>query len=317
MAGDEPPCMDALDIRIIRTMGVRPYAARPRDPRVLKPGHIAGQVGASVNTVKSRIARMEDVGVIAGYRLMPNLRHLGLTGTAYYFAAPADPRKGPAMEGIKAMRGGLELHDFLGGGFCVDFTYRDEAGLARTLHELKALTQEDRPVKFYDRDMPRVERALTGLDWRILGALRTDATRPLDDVAAELGVTGRTVRRRYARMAEEGSFFSVPLLDGSKAEGLFLFELLVYLGKGSRAASQDLLRELDGSHVYAYVPSSPELGHLDVLLFARSTGQVEELRRKAAAIPGVQRAEAWLFRGLHDNSGWIEAAIEARGGGRR
>lgn len=305
--------MDALDIRIIRSMGIRPYAARPKDPDVLKPGRIARRVGASVNTVKSRIGRMEASGVIAGYRLLPNLRHLGLTGAAYYFASPADEEKGPAMEDIQALPGGLELHDFLGGGFCVDFTYKDDEALDGTLQELVAITKEDRPVRFYDRDMPQVARALTGLDWRILGALRSDALRSLDDVAEELGVTGRTVRRRYARMAEEGSFFSVPVLDGSKAEGLFLFELLVYLDEGSfQPASQDLLRRLDDNHVYAYVPSSPELGHLDILLFASSTGQVEELRQRAAAVPGVDRAEAWLFRGLHDHSDWMDAAIDAR-----
>ncbi len=305
--------MDELDIRIIRSMGIRPYAARAKNPDALKPAHIAKQVGSTVNTVKSRIARMEASGVIAGYRLMPNLRHFGLTGAAYYFASPPDDRKGPAIEGIMELGGGLELHDFLGGGFCVDFTYTDEAALDKALVELRRITDEDEPIKFYDRDMPPVGRALTSLDWRILRALRSNATRSLDDVGAELRVTGRTVRTRYARMASEGSFFSVPMLDPSKAEGLFLFEILLYIEDGKfESASQEILTNLNDSHVYAYVPSSPELGHLDVLLFARSTGQVEELREQAAAIAGVERAEAWLFRGLHDHSTWMDAAIDAR-----
>ena len=305
--------MDEVDVHILRAMGIRPYASRPKDPDALKASRIAEVVGASLNTIKTRIARMEASGVIAGYKLVPNLRHLGLTGAAYYFASPADSEKEPAIEGIGARPGGLELHDFLGGGFCVDFTYTDQEQLDGTLRELTALTGEPAPIKFYDRDMPPVDRALTGLDWRILGALRMAATRSLDDVAAELGVTGRTVRKRYARMAQEGSFFSVPMLDASKAEGLFLFELLLYLEDGAlERVKAALLPELRDSYVYAYVPASPELGHLDVLLFARSTGQVEELRALAEGCPGVERADAWFFRGLHDHSAWMDAAIEAR-----
>lgn len=305
--------MDALDIRIIRSMGIRPYGARPKNPDALKPGHIAQEVGAATNTVKARIARMEDAGLIAGYRLMPNLRHLGLSGAAYYFAAPPDANKKDAMASIEDVEGGLELHDFLGGGFCVDFTYDTEATLDARLQALVAITHEPHPVKFYERDMPRVQRELTGLDWRILRALRSNPTRSLDEVAAELGVTGRTVRRRYARMASEGSFFCVPLIDGSKAEGLFLFELLLYLDPDSfTAAAAAVRKNFQDSQVYAYVPSSPELGHLDLLLFARNTSEVERLRAEAEAIDGVAQADAWLFRGLYDHSAWMDAAIDAR-----
>lgn len=294
-------------------MGIRPYGAEPKDPDALKPGHIAKRLGTSVNTVKSRIARMEESGVIAGYTLMPNLRHLGLTGAAYFFSSPADEAKAPVIDRIQALGGGLELHDFLGGGFCVDFTYRDAGALNASLSTLSELTHETRPVKIYDRDMPPVARALTSLDWRILRALRGGAMRPLDEVAAELGVTGRTVRSRYARMAQEGSFFSVPLLDPSKAEGLFLFEILVYIVDGAfTAASRELLKEMKANQVFAYVPASPEFGHLDILLFARTTGQVEQLRQQAAAVAGVERVEALLFRGLHDHSAWMDAAIEAQ-----
>ncbi len=305
--------MDELDVRIVREMGVRPFERRPKNPDAMKPGHLAGKLGVTVNTIKARIARMEEIGVIAGYGLIPNLRHLGLAGSAYYFSLPPDDDKPAAIEAISALDGFLEVHDFLGRGFCVDFTHRDPAALEATLGELSKLTAEKRPIKFYDREMPLVERALTNLDWRILQALRPNGNRSLDDVGDALGVTGRTVRTRYARMAEEGSFFTVPMLDPSKAEGLVFFTILLYVQPGAfKDATRQLLADLDGNYVYAYVPSSPALGHLDVLLFARSTAQVEQLRQQAAAIPGVDRVEAWFFRGLYDHSGWIDAAIEQR-----
>ncbi len=305
--------MDHFDVRIIREMGIRPYLTRPKDPDALKPGHLARRLGCSVNTVKTRVARMEEDGVIAGYQVIPNLRHLGLTGVAYYFTAPADEEKEAAMAAIAKMDGLLEIHDFLGRGFCIDFTHSDGPGLDRSLAVLSEITGETNPVKFYERDMPHVTRALTNLDWRILAALRFQAKRPLEEVGAELGVTGRTVRTRYARMAAEGSFFAVPMLDPSRAGGMFLFEILLYIEPEQfDAVTAEFHRRMDGAHVYAKAPSTPELGHWDALVFANSTAEVERLRALAGSIPGVERAEAWLFRGLHDHGEWLDEAIATK-----
>ncbi len=305
--------VDHFDVRIIREMGIRPYLTRPKDPDALKSSHLARRLGCSVNTIKTRVARMEADGVIAGYQVIPNLRHLGLTGVAYYFTAPADEEKEAAMAAIAKMDGLLEIHDFLGRGFCIDFTHADGPGLERSLGILSDITGEASPVKFYERDMPETKRALTNLDWRILQALRFKAKRSLDEVGAELGVTGRTVRTRHARMAAEGSFFAVPMLDPSKAGGLFLFEILLYIEPDRfDEVTAEFHQRMDGSHVYAKAPSTPELGHWDALVFAHNTAEVEELRARAASIPGVTRAEAWLFRGLHDHGGWLDDAIAGK-----
>ena len=304
--------VDRLDVRIIREMGIRPYLTRPKNPDALKASHLARRLNRSVNTIKTRVARMEADGVIAGYQVIPNLRHLGLTGVAYYFTSPIDEKKEEAMAAIAQMDGLLEIHDFLGRGFCIDFTHADSAALERSLATLAGITGEESPVKFYERDMPQVKRPLTNLDWRILAALRFQAKRSLDEVGAELGVTGRTVRSRYARMAAEGSFFAVPMLDPSRAGGLFLFEILLYIEDGQfDAVTAEFHRRLDGAHVYAKAPSSPELGHWDALVFAHNTAEVEQLRASAAAIPGVARADAWLFRGLHDHGEWLDDAMTA------
>lgn len=305
--------MDDLDIRILRTMGVRPYERRPKNPEVLKPSRIASEVGVTAKTVRSRIAEMEQAGVIGGYKLVPNLRHLGRFGEAYFFEFPDGDAKDAAIEEVSSMEGLLEVHDFLGQGLCVDFASRDARDRDAKLARLAELLGDDAPHKFYKREMPPVRRELSALDWRIVHAMRWDARKSLDEVADEVGVTGRTVRRRFGRMAEEGSVFPVPAFDPSKAAGLFLFEMLFYIEPPAvKQTASRLVAAYNGSHVYAYVPSSPELGSFDLLLFARTTEEVEELRRQGAAIDGVERAESWFFRGFHDFSDWIDDVVEAR-----
>jgi len=303
--------VDALDVGIIRAMGIRPYERAPKPLDALQPPRIAKVTGASVNTVKERIARMTEAGIIGGYHAVPNLRHLGLHGKAFYLHFATDDAKDAALPGIEKLEGLLEFHDFLGRGACADFAFHDDAEMRRKLAFLTAEASGAPPLRFYDREMPPVERALTPLDWRIVQALRADPRAGPAELAPRVGVSARTVKRHLTRMAAEGSAFLVPILDPSKADGLFIFELLVYLreGTGPRPMN-DLRRAFDAEHVYAYVPASAELGHFDMLLFARTSREVEALRQRAERVDSVERAEAWLFRAFLSFPAWLDQAIE-------
>jgi DNA-binding Lrp family transcriptional regulator len=279
----------------------------------LQPQRIARATGASVNTVKERIARMTDTGVIAGYGAFPNLRHLGLRAEAHYFQFPSDAEKEAAIDAVKRMDGVLELHDFLGRGLCADIAFHDEREIAEKLNVLRPHAGGIRVQRFYVREMPPVDRKLTPLDWRVLAALRANPRAGPADLAPVVRVSARTVKRHLARMAAEGSVFLVPLIDPSKADGLFIFELLVYLDEGSGPRPMAALRaEFDHEHIYAYVPATAKLGHFDMLLFARTSADVEAIRKRAEMIPGVARAEAWLFRAFIDLGRWIDPLIDER-----
>lgn len=306
--------MDALDVRIIRTMGIVPYGPLPKGPERMKPSYIARAVGTSVNTVKARIAAMMEAGVLAGHQVVPNLRHLGLAAEAYRFRADREERKDAIVEAIRGVEGILEVHDFIGPHICADIAFRDEEDRARKVQTLVEITRGDtNPPPFYGREMPPVNHDLDALDWRILQALRGKALRPLGDVAKEIGVSTWTVKRRYDRMARQGSFFTIPLLDPSKAGGIIPFELLLFLEAG---AQKDMLgtvlQEFNSHVIYANVPSSPRVGHLAVVLFAHSFADVDVLQARARKLPGVEGVEAMFFRGLHDESSWLDDLIDKR-----
>lgn len=305
--------MDALDVRIIRAMGIRPYEKRPKDPNALKPSRIAERVEVTPATVKARLKGMEEAGVIRGYKTIPNLRLLGLSGEAWFFRFPEDEAKDARIPTLTSLDGLLELHDFLGRGLCVDFASRDAADRDAKIAEIAKALGDDKPRKFYNRDLPPVRRDLTPLDWRILRSLRWDAKKSLDAVADVLGVTGRTVRRRYDLMAAEGSFFAIPLVDPSKAQGLFVFNLHFFLAPDAlQAATRRVLEAYGDRHLYAYAPGDPELGSLDLVAVAHSTSEVDQMRREGGEIEGVLQAESWFFRGLHDFSSWIDSAVDQR-----
>jgi DNA-binding Lrp family transcriptional regulator len=256
---------------------------------------------------------MEETGFLRCYQVYPNLTHLGLSGSAYLFRVADDDKKAEAITKAELVDGLTEVHNFLGAEMCLDMAYGSPAELSRKLKLLREITGDPAPERFYDRVMPKVDRPLTRLDWQILKALRNRARRPLGEVAAEVGASVKTVRRRYARMAADGSFFAIPAVDASRAPGTIMYELLFYTAPDAgRTAVPQILELLRDRYLYHYVPASESLGNFDVLLAAQSASEIEEMRKAGGKVPGVVKVSALVFRGWAEHSAWLDAAIDER-----
>lgn len=304
--------MDAVDFRILRAMG--PVSYQPAvGPDALRTGRLARALGLAPETVRERVARMEAEGVIRGYQVYPNFRHLGLESAAYFFRMTDETRRARTEKDLAAMDGLLSVTWFLGRDMCVDLVYKGPGDLARKLKLMGSMTGDEEPAAFFARQPPAVARPLTNLDWRILRALRGRARHPLPAIAEELGVGYRTVKRHYDRMAREGSFVSVPLVDPASAGGLIPVAFLVFLHSPGDAAALAGVRKLfEDSMMFGDVPGHPRLGNFDLLAFVPSTARAEELRRAAGALPGVARVEALPLAGGSDHADWLDEAIEER-----
>lgn len=304
--------VDGLDIRILRAMGPVAYGLCEGGIDSVRPARIARALGVTPETVRDRVARMEQAGVIAGYEIVPNLRHLGLEATAYLLRPPDESRRNDIRRSLEHVEGLLEVTYFLTPELCVDLAFQTPGQRDRRIRTLAEAAGDPAPVPFMGWAMPAVERQLTPLDWRIIKALRGDAKRSLVEVAEELGVGYRTVKRHYDRMAEERSFFVKPKLDPGAEAGLVPFGLLVFFAPDAPAdTSKRVLKELDDHMLFGQAPLSPQFGHLSATLFADSARKVDELRQKAERQPGVARAQALVLTEVQPKMDWLDELIEA------
>lgn len=304
--------MDALDIRILRTMGVQPYGKRPRSPDTLTARHLAKALKVSPETVRDRIARMERKGAIAGYGLVPNLRHLGLGASCHLLRFRDDRALQGLEERLVHAEGFLGVQTFLGGVACLAFAHRSPADHQRRLRTYQALAGDAAWTRFFDIEFPPAERGLTSLDWRILQALLGDARRPLPEVARELKVSARTVKRRWDRMAKEGAFFALPLVDPAKVPGLILFEFVFEFEPEARPAALEAVRKVLDAHLICTDGGLGTGACFGAGLYATAVGEVEALRRAAAQVPGVHTVQALVLASSEERIPWLEDAIEAR-----
>jgi len=305
--------MDALDIRILRAMGIRPYGRAVQHPEAFRPSYLARRAGTTTVTVKDRLARMEALGIIRGYQVYPNLSHLGLSASAFEFHVQDEKEKARAMVALQDIEGLNELHNFFGPNICVDLSYPNQRVLAERLAAARDATGDAGHIPIYHRDMPPVKRRLTRLDWRILGALRGKAKHSLVTVAQDLGVGYRTVKRHFDRMAAEGSLFRVPVLDLSRAPGvvpcLFIFRVGPEPLDGTFTR---VLRAYGDTMVSSYLPASLSLGHLAVVNIPTSTAELETLRVQGVAVPGVHQVTVDIFRAMSEHTAWLDPMIDER-----
>ena len=304
--------MDALDIRIVRTMGIQPYGRSPKTLEALRPSVIAKKLGVSTELVRDRVARMEKSGLIGGYDAYPNHRQLGVEVAWFYKQFDNEDTVDAALEKLEPAEGVGVCCAFVGGLMCVSLVYRAQAELERRLRLVHALAGGGDFRRLFDPELPNVDRALTALDWRILRSLRVGANRPVGEVAKELRVSSKTVKRHLDRMAREGSLFVIPEFDPSRAEGLIFFYLLLQVEGEPGSVLSAVHRAFDDHLVSTDTLTARELGTHLLLLAAKSMAQVESLRRKALAVRGVSQARPLMFRAANENFSWIDEAIEDR-----
>jgi DNA-binding Lrp family transcriptional regulator len=303
--------MDQLDFKIFRTLGLRPSGNESGDFNRINPWVIAKKLGVDGNTVKMRLAKMKKTGFIKYFQIYPNYRLLGIGGgSAYLFELDDPERKNATINQCALVDGVTEITSFVGNQVCIDFTYDDRKDESRRLKLLLGLTNCKRAEKFYERVMPPVRFELSNTDWRIIKSLRYDAFKPLSNVAHELGLSAKTVRRRFERMTNNNAVIIVPVIQPGDVPNTITHVLLLYFKESRREqALMDALRLFEDR--YFLIDTTSE-GNAMLGLVAQTLAETEENFIRCRKIDGVQNVKTLILKETQDLSEWLDREIERK-----
>lgn len=305
--------MDALDIRILRALGTRPFAEGARPTGSTAMIALARKMRVSRNTIHERIAALKASGVLVRFQAYPNLRHLGLHWTAFHLSFPDDVRRQEAASRARKMRSVSRVLEFTGPDLCVDIYHGTSREEQEGLREVCKGPATQIAHTLENRTMPPLRRALSALDWRIIQALRGDARIPLSDVAAHVGTSYRTVKRRIDAMCKNGDLDICVDMDPSRIPGAIPLGMVFKLRPGfATRAANDLRRALDERCFLAYTPADGTLGDLAIEAYASSAAEIESLRQRAMATDGVAGLTILVSQRTSFSSAWIDDAIRRK-----
>lgn len=302
--------MDQLDLRIFRSLGVVPYGRDSGDLSRLNPWVIAKKVGADGNTVKLRLKKMRKSEFISYFQVYPNFRLLGINGAAYLFDVGDIVEKNEVIEKISLVDGITEIHNFIGPQICVDFTYLEERDEIRKLELLRRLTGCESPEKYYERVMPPVDIILSNTDWRIIKALRYNALRPLSRVARDLGLTAKTARRRFERMAQNGAIIIVPVVNPAHIANAITCTMLLYPSPSRWNSVMDEVMKMFEQSYFLTRMSPPNNAAVHVA--ARTLAETEDYLIKVRKIDGMNDARLLILKEIREYTQWLDSIIEKK-----
>lgn len=203
--------LDDLDVKIIRELG------SPNFPQWNVKGsfsNISRKLGVDEETVRMRVKRAKERGFLPEWQMMVNPWLIDFKVAGLDLEVNNEETKAKAILQIRLVEGVTNIADYRGKGLVVVIYYENDESLERKVRLIESICGSQR-LAVLRSVFPRPDVKMRKVDWRIVGVMREDAKRDLEDVATSLGVSTRTVQRRLSVMKEGKAVFvsAIPKFD--------------------------------------------------------------------------------------------------------
>ena len=192
---------------------------------------IGAKLGVDEETVRNRVKHLRDTGFFLGYRLVPNPVLLGRTFASLRIEFKDRESKQAAIPLLSKVEGVMNIGSTYDKSVLVTLFADEDQDFSKLLI---ALGVEGEISSVPGLGLRTTNFRMTRLDWEIVSLLLRDAERKLDEIAKQLKVSTRTVKRRLNMMMKENAIFTMPMVDLRKTEGIS-YQLRVVSEQGKKS----------------------------------------------------------------------------------
>ncbi|MBO0888629.1 Lrp/AsnC family transcriptional regulator [Candidatus Bathyarchaeota archaeon] len=266
---------------------------------------IASKLGVDEETVRNRIKHLRESGFLLGYRLVPNPALLGRTFASLRVEFKDRESKEKAIPHLAKVDGVINIGSTYDTSVLVTLLAEEDQDFSKLIIGMEVEGEvswvpglEVRPTTF----------RMTNLDWEIVGLLLRDAERKLDEVAKQLRVSTRTVKRRINVMMRDAAILTMPIVDLRKTEGI-PYRLRVEIEQDRRSElEKQIVSKIGGvvfkasdsqnGSVFGFTGANVAEGN-DILVWVKQQ-------------PGVMSATMTIAERVVHVFDWIEGEVERR-----
>lgn len=296
--------MDPLDLKIVHQLD-----RNCRDSFAF----IGGIVGVSSRTVQRRVARMLRTGFLRSFEIILDPSALDLGEAVCDIQVKADVKKEEVRKRLFKIANVSEVISLAGGSFVVYVNYRDSGDLEGVLSRLSATAGvADVQYELNPRTGEKSPR-LSRQSWAIIQSLNHRARRESTDVAAEAGLSGRTVQRNIKWLSDTNAVRFGVDVDLSKAQDLFIYVLVVRLQLGvAKVRILEQVRDIVGNVWRELRTVNPHT--LILVLYAERTAELERDVETIRLLSGVVGVRVLMITGDTRNSQLLDFKVAERAG---
>ncbi|MGA2664130.1 MAG: Lrp/AsnC family transcriptional regulator [Nitrososphaerales archaeon] len=233
--------MDKVELGILKELLVNNGV--PPGTRVLRKSFrsMAKDLGVDQGTIRSRIKKFQEQGVLRGWYLGNSP---GITGQSVIYAwLRVEPEAGKeeVIEKLLSVENIERVCNYFGPKVSLILLHKNESNPDSALERLASLTGLGESVHLQAAvRVPPYEIKRT--DAALIDVLRRDPWIP-DSVAAKaVGISAKSVKRRVTGLSEDGVIYTLPIIDLKALQGIIPMELAVdYASLESRAEVNGLI----------------------------------------------------------------------------
>lgn len=311
--------MDDLDAAILRELRREQVLLWGGTDHRLSNREIADRLGVDRTTVWARLKAWREEGFLVRQEIMPNPALFG-AGVAGGDIQVRDPRRKPeVVEDLKRVDGVLAGFDLVGPYIVMEYAMESQAALDRCTEVVGKLDGVDEVSSCVPLGPPDSGIELTPRDWRIVEALREDPGRSLAEVAKAVGVTRRTLNRRYNQLLEADAVWPFLVFDYSHYRDAVLARFVTVLGRpGQTPAFVNACRQGLDQMVWRVAleeirpTSEAATPWVDVFCHLSSAAEVETVKAWLLDLPHVEDVEVFFPKSWFVVEDWFDQRLEAR-----
>jgi DNA-binding Lrp family transcriptional regulator len=205
------------------------------------------------------------------------------------------------------MEGVTLIEDFYGDELAVHLLYENDEAVVRQVQLIAYLSGCPNPVR-WKLGFPPCSIVPSRTEWRIIRALRMNARGRISDVASELKLSSRTVKRHLMRLVEGNAFYLDPLLDVRKVGGIRCRFWVVCDPKEKMTIDATVLSKL--SRIISTNTATPE--HSLYVVHCANASEVKEISQWLSDLSGVKEVRSNIdVEHIHVQE-WLAGEIQKR-----
>ena len=278
--------MDELDIRIFRAL-VFEAAVAPSVSQVRASlASIANRLKIDDATVNYRYRRMLKSGTMSGWQLIVNPSYFGCGIMDLLLDVEPESGKEDMLRKLRLLREVIGIGDFYGKAVKVIAICGGEESRSRTINLVSRITNAESATQVRWALPPSRTDRFTETDIAIIRSLSEDARKSFVEVAKELRLSARTVRKRATRLRSENAVFTLPSMNLGGTPGLIPAVLTYrYANLGTKGVvDRAMLSRFDSSYLWGEF-SDPDSGW--IMLAASAMLDVQQALKWSKSLPGI------------------------------
>jgi DNA-binding Lrp family transcriptional regulator len=306
--------LDKLDILILRELtstACRAYHFNNDFRASFKT--IGKKFHVDEDTVKHHVAKLRRLGLWLGWHLRVHPDLLGVLPTSLWLDVPLR-FKDDLLGKLKLMDDLIYIWNYVGSLVGVVLHPESTQSLARQVELISRLALAE--SRFVARiPYPKCTVSLSKVDWEIISSIEGDPRKPYKQIASELGLSTRTVKRRLTRMIEGRALFVVRRTDSKLLEGAISADLLVFYADPVSRAETDRRFATWLDDYLCFAGLWEELGVFRLIL--PSLHKAHEILRRAKQEQNVRSARIELLQERIEHYELLDEELERKLGASR